>query len=83
MSYYKKNKEVLLEKTYDKYHNKGGKERAKKYYQANKEEIKKKERLKHWFMPENEKEIVRQRSLDRYYKVKYKDNIKDEQVNFW
>ena len=29
MSYYKKNKEVLLEKAYGKYHNKGGKERAK------------------------------------------------------
>ena len=29
-------------------------------------------------MPENEKEIVRQRSLDRYYKAKHKDNIKDE-----
>ena len=53
MSYYKKNKDVLLEKAYDKYHNKGGKERAKKYYQENKEEIKKKERLKCWFMPDN------------------------------
>ena len=42
MSCYKKNKEVLLEKAYGKYHNKGGKERAKKYYQENKEEIKKK-----------------------------------------
>ena len=78
MSYYKKNKEVLLEKAYDKYHNGGGKERTKKYYQANKEEIKKKERLKYWFMPENEKEIVRERSLDRYYRVKHGNNIKDE-----
>ena len=42
MSYCKKNKEVLLEKAYDKYHKKGGKERTKKYYQENKEEIKKK-----------------------------------------
>ena len=65
-NYYKKNKEGLLEKSYDKYHNKGGKERTKQYYQENKEEVKKKERLKYWFMPENEKEIVRQRSLERY-----------------
>ena len=71
MSYYKKNKEVLLEKAYDKYHNKGGKERAKRYYQENKEEIKKKERLKYWFMPESDK-CSRQRSLDRYYKIKSK-----------
>ena len=72
MSYYKKNKEVLLEKSYDKYHNKGGKEREKRYYQENKEEIKKKERLKYWFMPESDKEIVRQRSLERYYRMKNK-----------
>ena len=77
MSYYIKNKEILLEKAYDKYHNKSGKERAKKYYQANKEQIKKKERLKYWFMPENEKEIVRKRSLYRYYKMKF-NNIKNE-----
>ena len=72
MSYCKKNKEMLLEKKYGKYHNKGDKERATKYYQENKEEIKKKERLKYWFMPESDKEIVRQRSLDRYYKMKSK-----------
>ena len=47
MSCYKENKEVLLEKAHDKYHNKGGKERAKEYYQANKEETKKKERFKY------------------------------------
>ena len=72
MSYYKKNKEVLLEKAYNKYHNRGGKERAKKYYQEKKEEILKKERLEYWFMPESDKEIVRQRSLERYYRMKNK-----------
>ena len=72
MNYYKKNKEVLLEKAYDKYHNKAGKERAKKYYHENKEEIKKKERLKYCFMPESDKETVRQRSLERYYRMKNK-----------
>ena len=41
MNYYKKNKEVLLEKAYDKYHNKGRKERKKRYYLENNEEIKK------------------------------------------
>ena len=66
MNYYKENKDVLSEKAYDISHNKGGKERAKIYYQANKE-IKKKERLKYWFMPESNKEIVRKRSLERYY----------------
>ena len=72
MSSYKKNKEVLWEKACDKYHNLVVKERAKKYYLENKEEILKKVRLKYWFMPENENEIVRQRSLERYYKMKNK-----------
>ena len=44
MSYYKRNREASLKKAYDKYHNKGGKQKAAKYYQENKEEIKKKER---------------------------------------
>ena len=72
MSYYRKNKEVLLEKAYDKYHNKGGKERVKKYYQANKEKIKEKERLKYWFMHEPDREKIRERSLGRYYRMKSK-----------
>ena len=38
-----------------------------------KKKFKKKERLKCWFIPENEKEIIRQRSLDRYYKMKNKE----------
>ena len=71
MSYYKKNKEVLLEKAYNKYRNKGDEEIAKKYYQENKEEIKKK-RIKYWFMPESDKDIIRQRSLERYCKNKNK-----------
>ena len=71
-TYYWKSREELLKKAHDKYHKKGGKERAKKYYQENKEEIKEKERLKYWFMPEDEKEVIRQRSLKRYYKMKSK-----------
>ena len=50
MSYYWKNREVLLKKARNKYHNLGGKERAKKYYLENKNEINKKERDKS--MPE-------------------------------
>ena len=71
-TYYGKNREELLKKAHNKYDNGGGKQRARKYYQANKEEIKKKERLKYWFMPKDEKEVVRRRSLERYYKNKSK-----------
>ena len=43
MSYYfeNKNKKELFKKAYDKYDNKGGKEKAALYYQKNKEMIKK------------------------------------------
>ena len=45
MSYfYDKKKEKLLKKAYDRYHNKGGKEKSALYYQKNKEMIKKKGR---------------------------------------
>ena len=38
-TYYWKNREELLRKAHDKYHEKGGKERARNYYQESKEEI--------------------------------------------
>ena len=41
-NYYYQNREESLKKARDKYHSKGGKERAKQYYKDNKEEIKKK-----------------------------------------
>ena len=47
MSYYKKNRDVLLKKAHDKYHNGRGKEKARKYYIVNKEEIKKTERKRY------------------------------------
>ena len=44
MNYYQKNKDKILKKAYKKYHNGGGKVKARKYYWENKEVIKKKER---------------------------------------
>ena len=35
-----------------------------------KKKLKKKERLKYWFMSESDKEIARQRSLERYCRMK-------------
>ena len=46
MNYCKRNREAILMKAYEKYQNGGGKEKAKKYYKENKEEIKKRERGK-------------------------------------
>ena len=70
MNYYRKNREISSGKAYDKYHYRGGKEKAAKYYQGNKEEIKKIERKKYKNMSEDEEKIIRERSKNRYYKIK-------------
>ena len=44
MNYYQINKDKILKKDYEKYHNGGGKEKAKEYYKENKQQIKKRER---------------------------------------
>ena len=48
MNYYQKNKEKLK----DKYYSQRGKERAKVYYQANKDVIKEKARIRYQNLPE-------------------------------
>ena len=59
MSYYKKNREALFKKAYDKYHNKVVKKKTAKYCQENKEEIMKKERNRYKNMSEDEKNVIR------------------------
>ena len=57
------------EKARDNYHNKGGKERMKDYYQANKEIIIEKGKTRYQNLSEEEKELKRQYSRDRYKKL--------------
>ena len=61
MNYYEKNKEKLK----DKHHNQGGKEKAKEYYQANKDVIKEKARIRYQNLSEEQKELKRQYSRDQ------------------
>ena len=63
MSYYWFNRQELLQKT--KYDN-GGKEKAAKYYQANKDIIKEKERNKYKNLPEEQKKAKMQYFNKRY-----------------
>ena len=74
MSYYWFNRQELLTKANEKYHNKGGKEKASKYYEDNKRAIKEKARNKYKNLTEEEKELKRQYSRNRYNKIiqKYK-----------
>ena len=70
MNYHKRNKETILTKAHEKYHNGGGKEKLKKYYTENKEEIKKRERERYIKLYRFEKKDKIKRSLDRYYRLK-------------
>ena len=66
MSCYWFNREELLKKANEKYHNKGGKQKASEYYRENKEAIKGKARNKY----KKEKELKRQYSRNKYKKFK-------------
>ena len=68
--YYWSNRKDLLKKVCDKYHNKGGKEIAAIYYQKSKDRIKKKQRDKYKSVSKEEKDVIKERSLKRYYRLK-------------
>ena len=57
------------QKASDRYYNGGGKERAKEYYQANKEIIRQKTKNRYQELPEEQKELRRQYSRDRYKRL--------------
>ena len=71
MSYYWFNREEVMQKAEEKYHNCGGKEKAVEYYQTNKDVLKEKARNKCRNLSEK-KEAKRQYSRDRYKKIKEK-----------
>ena len=55
MSYCWFNRESLLKHSWDKYHNKGGKQKATKYYAANQEVLKEDAKNKYRNLSEKEK----------------------------
>ena len=59
MSYYWFNREEVLQKAEEKYHNCGGKEKPAEYYQINKDFLKEKARNKYIKLSEKEKEAKR------------------------
>ena len=64
MSYWN-NREKML----GKYHNLGGKEKAKEYYQNNTEALKEKAKNRYQNISEKQKEIKGQYSRNRYQKL--------------
>ena len=69
MNYYWFNKQELLKKAKEKYHNNGGKEKAVKYYLDNKDVLKEKAKNVYRNLPEEEKEVKRLYSKDRCNKL--------------
>ena len=53
----------------EKYHNGGGKERSKKYYEAYQEIIREKAKIRYQNLSEEQKELKRQYSRNRYRRL--------------
>ena len=62
MSYYWFNRQELLQRAGEKYHNCGGNKKAAEYYMVNKDVIKEKARNKYRNLSEEEKEVTRKYS---------------------
>ena len=74
MSYYWFNKQELLKKAKEKYHNNGGKEKSTKYYLDNKDVLKEKAKNVYRNLSEEEKEVRSLYSKDKYNKLKEKSS---------
>ena len=66
MSYYQLNREKLLQKAKDRYHNGGGKEKAAEYYADNKEVLRENVKNKCRSLSAEEKEVKRAYGRNRY-----------------
>ena len=67
MSYYWLNREKLLKNAWDKYHNKGGKQKDAKYYAANQNVLREDARNKHRNLSEKKKNKKRKYQGERYH----------------
>ena len=72
MRYYWFNREEMLQKGEEKYHNCGGKAKSAEYYIANKDVSKEKAKNRYRNQSEEEKDAKKRYSRDRYKKIKEK-----------
>ena len=76
MSYYQFNRQELLQKAKDRYHNFDGKEKAAEYYIQNKEVIKENAANSYRNLSEEEKEAKREYGRNRYRNMIKKIKLK-------
>ena len=84
MSYYWFNRKKLLKNAWDKYHNKGGKQKAAKYYAANQEVLREDARNKYRNLPEKEKNKKRKYQRERYHmNADLNEKLKQYRKNYY
>ena len=83
MSYYWFNRENLLKNAWDKYHNKGEKQKAAKYYSTNQEVLREDARNKYRNLSEKEKYKKRKYQIERYHmNTGLNETLKQYQRNY-
>ena len=84
MGYYWFNREKLLKKAWDKYHNKGGKQKAAKYHAANQKVLRENARNKYINLSEKEKNKKRKYQKERYHMdTDLNERLKQYQRNYY
>ena len=84
MSYYWFNRRKLLKNAWNKYHNKGGKQRTAKYYATNQEVLREDARNKFRNLSEKEKNEKRKYQRERcHINTDLNERLKQYQTNYY
>ena len=84
MSYYWFNRKNLLKNAWDKYHNKGGKQKTVEYYRENADLIRLEAKNKYRNLSENEKNKKRKYQRVRYHmNTDLNEKLKQYQRNYY
>ena len=80
MSYCQDNRGEIFKKTYGRYHYRGGKEKAAKYFRKNADLLRYKANMKYKIMSKKEKD--RKYQKEGYHNPKYNEHLKEYQQNY-
>ena len=79
MSYYWNNRDEVLKKFWDRYHNKGRKEKAASYYKKYADLLRFETNMKYKNMSRKEKNRKRKYQRERYYDPKHNEYLEEYQ----